>query len=82
MDIIHLAGLLGNGYWGHHWALGCSPKTAGHHRDTCRSFRRYPDAAGATAAGSAPTTATMQHFAAWLRASSTRGWLTRTERSV
>src|SRR5579884_2770062 len=66
----------------HHRALGRSAKTIKHYRDTFASFHRYLSASGELTTSRALTAATMQAFATWLRATPTRGWRGKTERSA
>ncbi len=65
----------------HHGAMGHSPKTISHYRDTFRSFDLFLEHKGYVATTSVVTTAMMNEFAIWLRETPTRGWRGDTTRS-
>ena len=65
----------------HHGALGHSPKTVSHYKDTFRSFRLFLEAKGHEETTEALTTAVMNEFAIWLRETPTRGFRGSTKRT-
>lgn len=66
----------------HDRGLGRSPKTLAHYHDTFTAFYRHLKEAGREPDSGCLTTEGMQTFAAWLRATPTRGFRGTTERSV
>ncbi len=65
----------------HNGALGHSPKTISHYRDTFRSFALFLEAKEYASTTSVMTTPTMNAFALWLRETPTRGWRGETKRT-
>ena len=65
----------------HHGALGHSPKTIRHYRDTFRSFGLFLEAKGYAPTTAVFTTPVMNEFALWLRSTPTRGWRGDTKRT-
>lgn len=65
----------------HHGAMGHSPKTISHYRDTFRSFDLFLAAKDHGRTTAVMTTPLMNEFALWLRETPTRGWRGETTRS-
>lgn len=65
----------------HHGALGHSPKTISHYRDTFRCFDLFLTEKGYAPTTNVMTTQVMNEFAIWLRATPIRGWRGETKRS-
>lgn len=65
----------------HHGALGHSPKTISHYRDTFKSFGVFLEEKDHPATTVVFTTTVMNEFALWLRSTPTKGWRGETTRS-
>ncbi len=65
----------------HHGALGHSPKTISHYRDTFRSFDLFLLEKSHAPTTGVMTTQVMNEFAIWLRETPTKGWRGETKRS-
>ena len=68
-------------YLHRHGALGHSPKTISHYRDTFRLLERFIEETGKAATTSLMTTPAMNEFALWLRTTPTKGWRGETKRT-
>ena len=69
-------------YLEHHRALGHSEKTVAHYYNSFLVFHRFVAETKKPATDEALTTAVMQEFVGWLRATSTRGFRGSTERTI
>ncbi len=65
----------------HHGALGHSPKTISHYRDTFRVFAVFLESNGYVATTSVMTTPIMNEFGIFVRETPTNGWRGETRRS-
>ncbi len=65
----------------HHGAMGHSPKTTSHYRDTFRVFDVFLEAKGYVGTTAVVTTFIMNEFAIYLRETPTKGWRGETKRS-
>jgi site-specific recombinase XerD len=79
---MHTLAELEGWYLDHHRAVGSSPKTVTHYHNTFLIFDRYLESTSQPRSGEVLTSATMNAFAAFLRATPTKGMRGKTERSV
>jgi integrase/recombinase XerC len=69
-------------YFAHHRARNHSERTIDHYRDSFKDLFRFLESEGLPLTLASLTSATCERYAAWLRATPTRPWRGKTERSI